>query len=73
MFSWKLQSYRGRKPSCTVAPLNVPGSSIVPPEGNGGSVLPSVQPASRPSPQPTTVQQPMSVQQQPMVSFVCCP
>lgn len=70
------QSYRGRKPSgaAGVTPLSAGTSSIVPPEANGGTVIPTgAQPPSRPSPQPVvppTVQQPMPVQQQPMVSFV---
>lgn len=69
-----LQSYRGRKPSgaAGVTPLSAGTSSIVPPEANGGTVIPTgAQLPSRPSPQPvvaSTVQQPMPVQQQPMVS-----
>ncbi|XP_057664950.1 methylcytosine dioxygenase TET isoform X1 [Diorhabda carinulata] len=59
-------SYRGRKPAGSGAPLGG-GPSLVSNESNGSSVVtPSVQPPSRPSPQPTQVQQSMPVQQQPM-------
>ncbi|XP_072401504.1 uncharacterized protein Tet isoform X2 [Diabrotica undecimpunctata] len=59
------KSYRGRKPAGSGAPLG--GGTLVSPETNGSTVVtPTAQPPSRPSPQPTQVQQSMPVQQQPM-------
>ncbi|CAG9840103.1 unnamed protein product [Diabrotica balteata] len=62
-------SYRGRKPAGSGAPLG--GGTLVSPETNGSTVVtPTAQPPSRPSPQPTQVQQSMPVQQQPMKKYM---